>query len=350
MFVRNTAGFTRGVNASLREAMVAIQSSGAAACCIVIREGVFHDVITDGDLRRALLSGLSLDVTISQVLQLKTREPLTMRDGVVESAVLAFMKRHHLRQLPILDSQKRVISVAVLLDGIDTRLENTCAVIMAGGRGSRLGDLTTRCPKPMLPLGGKPMLEHIICDLADHGIERFLVSVNYLASKITDYFGDGSRFGVSIDYLREIEPLGTAGSLALIPKSITDDFIVTNGDVLTSVDYAALRCSHIKSRASVTVCSTSYQVEIPFGVLDLSGRGVQAIHEKPTLQYQVSAGIYFISNKIIGGLSTVRRFDMPELISSALASGYGVECFPIIETWADIGTPIEYERAVRQNS
>ncbi len=346
MYIKSISEFSLGSDSSLHAAMLAIQASGPAGCCLIHNEGVFVDIITDGDLRRALLDGRSLASAVSEVLLVKKRSPITVTEGESELSILQTMKKNQLRQLPILDCQGKVVAVAVLSELIGSLKETTAAVIMAGGRGSRLGRLTATTPKPMLPIAGRPILEHIVQRMIDQGVEDFYISVNYLAHKIEEYFGDGSKWGVRISYLRESEPLGTAGALALLPKNVDKDFIVVNGDVLTTVDYIALRCSHDRSKSALTICSTPYQIEIPFGVLRLSDKHVKGIAEKPVFQYQVSAGIYYFSNRIIKNLNEVVQIGMPEVVDKLLASGEPVSCFPIIEGWADVGTPTEYEKAI----
>jgi dTDP-glucose pyrophosphorylase len=346
MYVTPVGSFVHGLDASLRDVMAAIQESGPAACCLVENGGCFLNILTDGDLRRALLAGLSLESCVAEALRLKTRAPITVSVEAPDSSVVAVMKRFQLRQIPVLDAGSHVVAVAVLSESMKLSCDNTSAVIMAGGLGSRLGVLTKTCPKPMLPVAGKPILQHVIEKLFDHGVDNFFIAVNYLADQIEDYFESGAKFNVKITYLREKEKLGTAGALSLIPKSVVDNFIVTNGDVLTSVDYSALKCFHDRNKANITVCSVPYQVDIPFGVLDIKDRRVLGLLEKPTMQYQVSAGVYFLSNSVVRSLSGADYLDMPDLINRYLSSGSLVSCFPIIENWADIGTPEQYSQAI----
>lgn len=345
MYVRNIGDFCCNLHSTIHDAMSAIQASGAAACCIVEHENKFFNVLTDGDLRRALLAGFPITTAIGDVIKLKTRDPITASYGGDEATLISVMKRTHVRQLPLLDQGGRVVEVAVLSEAQSPLLGFTSAVIMAGGRGTRLGALTKTCPKPMLPIRGKPILQHIIEKFVSQGVVNYLISVNYLSEVIKSYFKDGNQFGITIHYLEEEEPLGTAGALSLIPKNITNDFIVTNGDILTSVDYSALKCAHERGKSTITICSSPYQVEIPFGVLNISDGSVKRVIEKPVYQYQVSAGIYFLSNRVVQQLGKPRYLDMPELIRDRLNFGDKVGCFPIIEGWSDIGTPAEYSRA-----
>ena len=220
----------------------------------------------------------------------------------------------------------------------------TAAIIMAGGKGLRLRPLTKTTPKPMLPVNGRPMLEWIVKRFVDQGITEIVISINYLGGQIENHFGNGTKFGADITYLRESSPLGTAGALSLLAEP-TEPFITINGDILTSVNFNDMLRYHLTNEADITMGATIHSVEIPFGVLKTCDYTLSSIREKPIYNFPISAGINIISPAMLKQLSKLGVVQMPEFIESVMANGGKVVAFPISGEWADVGCPSSYEMA-----
>lgn len=296
--------------------------------------------VTDGDIRRALLRGESMDTPLDRVMN---RRPYSVPLNTPRATSLAIMKELDIYQLPVLDNGV-VVDLLMLSDMVDIGAERpNWTVILAGGQGKRLRPLTETLPKPMLPVGGQPILETILQELAAHGLRRFYLSVNYKAEVIKDYFGDGARLGVKIRYLEEEEPLGTAGPLGLLPEPPAEPLLVMNGDVLTKVDFGQMLAFHQSRAAAATVGVRLFEMEVPYGVLEFAGEKVSAIVEKPVQQFKVSAGIYVLDPSAVPTRPV--PLDMPDLLRGVIGQGGTVTGFPIHEYWIDVGRPPELTQA-----
>jgi NDP-sugar pyrophosphorylase family protein len=255
--------------------------------------------------------------------------------------------------MPIVDDAGRLLDLSHLTDLVPARhwshqaevSEDVRAVVLAGGRGQRLGSLTEAMPKPMLPVGDRPLLETLVVQLASQGVRRITIAVHYLAEAITSHFGDGSAFGVEIDYLHEDEPMGTAGAIRHAARSPGAPLLVLNADILTTLRFAGLLAHHRRRGNSLTVAVTAIDQTMPFGVLELAGMDVVGIEEKPAHRYFVSAGIYVVSPEVLEHVDPAARVDMPDVISAAIAAGCRVGGFPLLEFWSDIGHPDDYDSA-----
>ena len=290
--------------------------------------------ITDGDVRRALLRGEGLDTHVCKMMCTKFRSlPL----NATKDEAISLMRREVLHQVPVLDEQGRVVRLFLLEELMKSKVRTNPVVIMAGGEGKRLFPLTQECPKPMLHVGGKPMLEIILEQLVDAGFQHFYLSVNYLKDHIIDHFGDGKGWNAQITYLEEDKPLGTGGALSLLPKSISQPILTLNGDVLTKIDYGQLLKFHDDNAASATLCVREHKTQIPYGVVQLNDLCVKTIEEKPVLNNYVNAGIYILEPKLLDLVPHGRFFDMPQLLEKAIQSHYNISAFPIHEYWLDIG-------------
>jgi NDP-sugar pyrophosphorylase family protein len=255
------------------------------------------------------------------------------------------MHRDVLRHIPVLDQDGRVVQLLLLQELLNSQQLTNPVVIMAGGKGTRLQPHTQHCPKPMLPVGDQPMLEILLEQCIASGFRQFYLSVNYLKEQIIDHFADGSRWGVKIKYLLEDEPLGTAGSLKLVPDSVTEPFLVINGDVLTRLNPSQVLQFHKETNAHATLCIREHMVSIPFGVVDTNGIDLAAFEEKPTYQYFVNAGVYVIDPQVLQFLSLNKAMDMPALLQVAQEAGFRVVVCPIHEYWLDVGNPESLEQA-----
>ncbi|MDA8991317.1 nucleotidyltransferase family protein [Opitutales bacterium] len=314
-----------------KELIYSIDQTGLGAIAIVDSENKYLGLTTDGDLRKALLSeSFTLDSLIN-------KKAVTASDTLCIEERVSLLKSIHRRHLPIVSEKGDFVDL-FCLDEIDFNLKPNAVVIVAGGLGSRLGELTQNTPKPMLPVGGQPILEHIIKLFKHHGYTRFLLSVNYKSEQITDYFKDGKNFGCEIEYLKENKRLGTAGALSLIKHKLDHPFFVVNGDVLTSVDYDKVLEKHLSTNAFATMASRKIENMLDYGVLDLQEDGkVKGITEKPTFSYQVNAGIYIFNPEVIQLVEQDSYLDMPCLFRKILKLNHNVQSFEISDYWVDIG-------------
>jgi NDP-sugar pyrophosphorylase family protein len=258
---------------------------------------------------------------------------------------LTLMQRDTLHQIPALDDNGKVVHLFLLEDLIKPQTLPNSVVIMAGGEGKRLRPLTHDCPKPMLQVAGRPLLEIILKQCLDAGFENFYFAVNYLKEQIQSHFKDGSAWGARIQYLEEDKPLGTAGALGLLPERPDHPFLVLNGDVLTRVDYTHLLRFHADHRSSATLCVREHSTQIPYGVVHMDDVRVLALDEKPLLTHYVNAGIYLLNPELLDLVPQNEFFDMPQLLETAAQKGESVNAFPIHEYWLDIGHPETLERA-----
>ncbi len=327
------------------EAMRIIDHGAAQIALVVDVHQRLLGTLTDGDIRRGLLHGASLETSVDQLMN---RQFLSVRSGEDQAAVLEMMRREVLRQIPVLDDEGRVVELLLLQELLSPPQVSNAVVIMAGGKGTRLRPHTEHCPKPMLPVGDKPMLEILLEQCIASGFRRFYLSVNYLKEVIVDYFGDGSRWGVSIEYLVEKEPLGTAGSLQLLPDSLKEPFLVINGDVLTRFHPSQLLHYHREHHAQATLCVREHDLTVPFGVVQTNGVELACFDEKPTYRYLVNAGIYVIDPKLLALLPPNQPTEMPSLLQAAQQAGKRVAVCPIHEYWIDVGRPETLQQAHRE--
>ncbi|WP_240036285.1 nucleotidyltransferase family protein [Pseudoalteromonas sp. A757] len=327
---------------SIKTALSVIDKE-ALRLAIVAKNGVLKGVVTDGDIRRAILKGTELSCIVEEIMN---RNPITACASLSSNELQKMMKENEILSLPIVDDEGRVVGLKTLYDTFLVEKRNNPVFIMAGGFGTRLRPLTDDCPKPMLKVGGKPMLEILINNFKNHGFYRFYISTHYLPEIIENYFGNGSDFGVEITYVHEEKPLGTAGALSLLPESLPKEpLIMINGDILTNVDFSKLLDFHIKHNSNATMCVRDYALKVPFGVIEGEGNTISKIVEKPTYRYFVNAGIYIISHEIIDSLSVNEHLDMPTLFENKQNEGFTTLKFPIYEYWLDVGRHDDFAKA-----
>jgi dTDP-glucose pyrophosphorylase len=335
-------------DASIRDAMECIDRNAKGIALVVDEDDRLLATVTDGDIRRALLDRIDPAGAVRLLIERRVEEPflepVTALAGTATADVLHLMTEHKLRHIPLVDNHGRVVDLAILDELVrDYELPLT-AVVMAGGFGSRLHPLTEETPKPMLPIAGRPLLEHIIEQLRTCGIRHVNLTTHYKPEVIESHFGDGSGFGVAIDYVNEDEPLGTAGAISLLEQS-DDPILVMNGDILTKVDFGAMLAFHRDHGALMTIAVREEEFQLPFGVVRANGESVTGIDEKPLLREFVNAGIYLLERTVRRHIPANQSFDMPELVERLLASGERVVSFPVHEYWLDIGQTTSYERA-----
>ncbi|WP_416384488.1 nucleotidyltransferase family protein [Salinimicrobium sp. HB62] len=295
--------------------------------------------LTDGDIRRSLTKNVDL--------QLKVRD-ICNKNFFFEYDTPGFLNLHSYRKknikiLPILGRDKRMVRL-VDLEKTRSLLPLEC-MIMAGGRGKRLSPLTDKIPKPMLPLGDKPIIEHNIDRLISFGIEKIYISVKYLGEQLQDYFGDGSKKGIRIEYVWEDEPLGTAGALALVTDFETENVLLMNSDLFTNVDFEDLYLDMVKNNSDMVVASTEYKVDVPYAVFETDGEKVVNFQEKPSYIYQSNAGIYILNKKLIKGIPKNKFYDITDLMENLVKEGGKLNFSPIRGYWIDIGKPVDYKQA-----
>ena len=304
--------------------------------------------VTDGDLRRAMLTRVDLGNPVEVLLEQKAgsafSQPISAALGQDPNWYLQLLQRHSILHLPILDQEQRVVGLVTRDEFLPRQVLPLQAVIMAGCKGTRLYPLTEQTPKPMLPVGDKPLLEIIISQLRDSGIKRVNVSTHHQREKIESHFGDGREFGVDLSYVTEDRPLGTAGCLGLI-EAPTETTLVINGDILTQVNFQAMLQFHRAQQADLTVAVRQYDVQVPFGVIESDGVMVRGVTEKPVFNFFVNAGIYLLEPSVYRLLAPGERTDMTDLIQQLLREERRVASFPIREGWLDIGQPADYEQA-----
>ena len=330
---------------TLRQTIEAITEGSLQIALVVDSDNKLLGTVTDGDIRKAILAGKDLSIPAAEAMR---REPITSAAKTPRAAILKLMREKRIHQMPLLDELGRVVDVLTVDDMIGALQKPNAVLIMAGGLGTRLHPLTQDTPKPMLKVGGKPILETIIQSFVDQGFINFFVSINYKAEIISDYFGDGSKYGVTITYLTEKMRLGTAGGLSLLPKNIHAPVIVMNGDLLTRISVDALLDFHERENAIATMVVREDHYQIPYGVVQVDGTQIIGVEEKPTQRNLVNAGIYVISKLGLENIPKDTFYDMPTHFAKLSADGHRTAAFPLHEYWVDIGRLDELERAQRE--
>ena len=329
---------------TIGQTIKSLDRSGLQIVLLMRPDDTLAGTITDGDIRRGLLRGLSLGDPAAAIMQ---EEPMVVPPSVEGEVVLQIMSANKIHQLPIVDGSRRVLGLH-LWDEMNTPVRRSnLMVVMAGGKGTRLRPHTENCPKPMLPVAGKPMLEHIVEQAKKAGIGHFLFSVHYLGHMIEEHFGDGSDWGVSIDYIREQEPLGTGGALSLIEDRPSGPFLVTNGDVMTTVGYGEMIDYHMLHGAVATMAVRNHEVRNEFGVVRTSGLDITGFEEKPVVRSHVNAGIYVIEPRALDFLGRGEHCDMPTLFERLRFDTQRTIVFPLHEQWLDVGRPDDLKIARR---
>ncbi|MDY6876671.1 MAG: nucleotidyltransferase family protein [Chloroflexota bacterium] len=333
---------------SIRQAIACIDRNEKGIVLVINEERRLLGTISDGDVRRAMLADDSLDTPISKLLARKADspypEPVTARDGTAHAALLKLMQERVVRQVPLLDDDGHVAGLVTLDELLPDQVLPLQAVIMAGGLGTRLRPLTEDLPKPMLPVGDRPLVELIVEQLRHAGIRRVNITTHYMAEKIVEHFGDGHDFGVELKYVTEKQPLGTAGALGLM-ETPNEPLLVINGDILTRVDFRAMLAYHQEHEVDLTIAVRKYDLNVPYGVIESDGAFVRGLVEKPLLSFFVNAGIYLLEPSVHRYIPNGQCFDMTDLIQRLLDNNRPVARFPVLEYWLDIGHHTDYVQA-----
>ena len=330
---------------SIRETLQIIDSGSKQIALVIDAHRKLLGTVTDGDIRRGLIKGLSLDDSVKSIV---FRSPTTAKLTDSKEVIIKQALAKKLHQIPIIDADGCIVGLKEIEELVKPTTKPNKVMLMVGGLGSRLHPLTQDTPKPLLNVGGKPILETIIERLAEYGFVNIVMCVNYKANMIQDHFGDGSQFGINIEYVLEQERMGTAGALSLLTQKPTESIVVMNGDLLTSVNFDSLWDYHISQNAVATMCVREYDFQVPFGVVTLDENKVKAITEKPVHKFFVSAGIYMFSPEVIDFIPKKQFYDMPSLFNKLIENQQNIVSFPIHEYWLDIGRMTEYEQANRE--
>jgi len=329
--------------ASLRTTIEVIDRGALQIALVVDNQEKLVGVVTDGDIRRALIRGLSLEHPVAEVMN-KRPKVASLLDS--KTQLIAMMEGHHLYQLPVVDERGRVVRLESLQALYKQPSFPNPVFLMAGGFGKRLRPYTDDCPKPLLEIGGKPILQTIIENFVKSGFRQFFIAVHYKADQIKNYFGDGGRWGISISYIDEAEPMGTAGAIGLLPEELPDvPLIVMNGDILTQIDFSRLLAYHNEQQAIATMCVRQYEYQIPYGVVSAEQQRIVGIEEKPLQSCLANAGIYVLDHSLIKSIAEQKKLDMPTLFNQQIALGETVSMFAVNDYWLDIGREADFLRA-----
>jgi dTDP-glucose pyrophosphorylase len=328
--------------------MECIDQSARGIALVLDAQRHLIGTVTDGDIRRAILAGMNLDLSINELL--KNRQPgfasgaITAPLGTDDTRLLHLMTENDVRHIPLVDEAGCVADISFLTELVKEYELPLRAVVMAGGQGSRLRPLTEELPKPMLPVGNKPLLQLIVEQLKQAGIRQVNVATHYKGDVIAEHFKNGEAFGVDIRYVKEDQPLGTAGALSLL-EEVDEPLLVMNGDILTRVDFRALLHFHREHKADLTVCVRQYEFNVPYGVIEADGVNVKGISEKPIVRNFINAGIYLLNPQVRKLIPNGQPYDIPDLIDRLINEQRTVVCFPIREYWLDIGKVDQYDQA-----
>jgi len=327
--------------ATIEEAIRTIEES-SLQIALVDEGNRLKGTLTDGDVRRALLAGIPLQDSVVRAMNV---HPAVASLGDDRKFVILRMRSGQIRQMPILDSAGELVGMEILDELLAPEPQMNPVVIMAGGLGRRLTPLTDQCPKPMLLIGGRPILETILLNFIDYGFKQFYISVNHKADVITQYFGDGTRWGVHVEYIYEDKRLGTAGALSLLPTKPDLPLIVMNADILTKVNFNHLLEYHRAEEASATICVREYEHQVPYGVVRLANCRILEIQEKPVQKFFVNAGIYILDPKIIDIIPKNEYVDMTTVFDRIMKENLATAVFPLCEYWLDIGRHSDLDSA-----
>jgi dTDP-glucose pyrophosphorylase len=327
---------------TIRKAMETITANRHEVAFVENNHGQIIGIATDGDIRRGLLHGLTMDSPVENAIN---KNYIAVGPEEERATVLDMMKSFGIRHVPVVDSQKRLLGVHFLQDLIGTTPKPNIAVIMAGGKGTRLMPLTQNCPKPMIKVAGRPILERLILHLVGFGIRKIYIAINYHGKIIENYFGDGASFGCSIEYLKENMALGTGGALSLLPEQPKHSIIVMNGDLVTQVNITRLLEFHLREKVVATITGRTYQIELPYGVLETDENRLVQLQEKPLLHYLINAGIYILNPEVLSFIPHQQYFPIIHLFDLLLEKKAMIGVHILNEEWIDVGRYDELQHA-----
>ena len=340
--MKNIQNIKLNINSTIKEALQIIDNGALQIALVVDENDTLLGTLTDGDIRRGLLKGLDLNSYIKTIV-FKAPTIAKISDTKEEVLKLALSKKLH--QIPIVDDNGKILGIQEIEELIKPKDKTNKVILMVGGLGTRLRPLTENTPKPMLTVGNKPILQTIVEKFAEYGYTNIVMCVNYKSHVIQDYFGDGNKFGVNIEYILEEQRMGTAGALSLLKEKPTEPFFVMNGDLLTNVNFEHLHNFHSNNDSMGTMCVREYDFQVPYGVVNIEGSRIKSIEEKPTHNFFVSAGIYMLDPEVLKYIPENEFYDMPTLFEKLISENKNVISFPLREYWLDIGRIEEYKKA-----
>jgi len=330
------------IDSTIQDAIVNLDKFGNQIAVVVNKEDSFIGTITDGDIRRGLLKGLKISSSIETIVH---HDALVAPKNMNKDMAIKFMQNNNIRQLPVIDNNNKVIDLYFLDKLSSVKKKTNLVMIMAGGMGTRLRPYTNNCPKPMLPVSGKPILEHIIERTKAEGFYNIVISTFYLGHMIENYFGNGDKWKVNISYTHEKKPLGTAGAISLINKFPTEPFVVINGDVLTDIQYSKILDFHTRNSSIATMAVRQYEMQHQFGVVQTKGVEIIGFEEKPIIRNHINAGVYVLDPLVRNYLKPDELCNMPDLFKKLKNENNSTLAFPMHEPWLDVGKPDDLDKA-----
>lgn len=335
-------------NKSFSTALDIINKGGYQIALVIDNNGEFQGVIADSDIRKALIKGYQLDSPVTKIMN---SSPIILSPEHTDQDATSIMLEKHFFHVPVINSENKIVGLHIAEQYRTNFVRKDTFIVMAGGRGKRLRPLTDKTPKPMLPIQGKPILEKILEKARAEGFINIVISVGYLSDQIIDYFGNGKRIGLNIEYIHEEKPLGTAGALkSLSSEQISKFLFITNADIITDLSYGEMLDQAMRNKVDGLMATRIHEWQNPFGVVKTNGMKISSIIEKPTYQSQVNAGMYVLSRKMLDFIEKDTYYDMPDLFTDALKERLNLETYPIHEAWLDIGRPDDYEEASSNNN
>ena len=332
---------TINVKETIINSLKVIDQAAKGIVYVIDNKSKLLGTLTDGDIRRGLIRGIALDDCVESIMN---RTPIKIEESASKEKQKQLMIKKAIRELPIVDSKGHLVDTISLSELLLPKGKENFVVVMAGGLGTRLKELTKEIPKPMLNLGDRPIMQHIIEQFKVSGFNKFLVSVNYKSEIIENYFQDGSNYGCTIEYLKEKERLGTAGAITLASNRIKEDFFVINGDIYCTVNFNKIMDFHKKNQNDVTIVSVKKSINVPYGVLSTSGNDVEAIIEKPNYDFLISGGIYCLSTAVIELIPKGQYYEITELFEQCIKKGLKVKQYMVDDYWIDIGRMEDYNK------
>ena len=333
------------ISSTINEALEIIDNGAIRIAVVVDEKDRLLGTVTDGDIRRALLNGKTLSNSIEDIY---FKNPTVVSTNESKESIINICTSKKIYHVPVVDDNGKVVRIAILDELLKPKNYPNRVVLMVGGLGTRLRPLTETTPKPMLNVGGKPILQTIVDRFAKYGFTNIVMCVGYKSNIIQDYFEDGSKFGVNIEYILEDKRMGTAGALSLLKEKPQEPFFVMNGDLLTSVNFESMLEFHNQNSSNATMAVREYDLQVPYGVVNIEDGEIKSIEEKPIHKFFVSAGIYMLNPKCIEYIPNDEFYDMPTLFEKLIEDSKKTVSFPLREYWLDIGRIEEYERANRE--
>jgi len=331
-------------DASIKKALKVIEEGAIKIALVVDKEDKLIGTLTDGDIRRGFLKGYDINSSINSIIN---KKPLIAKKDDSKVKLISKGYTKHIYQIPVVDKKGKVKELYIIDEILKSKTKLNKVVIMAGGKGIRLRPLTKNTPKPMLKVGGKPILETIIKNFKDCGYKDLIICVNYKSHIIKDYFGNGDKFGVNIEYVEEKKMMGTAGALSLIKEKLTEPFFIINGDLVTNLDFEKMLDFHKKHNSIATMGVKKYVINSPYGEVNLVDENISSINEKPTHKFFANAGIYILNPECID-LVPKKLYDMTSLFKKIISNKKKTISFPLEEYWKDIGRFSDYEKANKE--